>query len=292
MSKRIFLALLLVAALLTTSVVAFADPATDAPAQSEDKKDESEKDESEKDEGEKDEGEDEKCNHPGSYYVVSLVDSDEWHVLYCPVCAAANPGDEKAGYVGPDVPHEFEKKVIDATCTKGGKTVYTCKDCGYTRTEKKTAKLLHWFGEWSPVENGKHSAECKRKGCDHVSTTACETVEHNNVTLCPVCGEVSEGERMTLVEGATATASKLPMGEVVVRANESMMSVAFEYAGKMTQPTTEVTVTVPATAVEGKTLTVEAADGTETELETTTDGDEVSFTLDFADEKAVVICIK
>ena len=291
MSKRIFIALLLVVAMLTTSVVAFAEPVTDGKGNVEEEKDkeeEEEEDEDEEDDEKDDEGE---CKHENAYYVVSPSD-EECHVLYCPDCAEANPDDENAGYIGADEPHDYEKKVTDATCTKGGKTVYTCKDCGYSKTEKKTKKLLHWFGEWSPVENGKHTATCKREDCDHVSTTACETVEYNNVTICPVCGAVSEGDRMTMVEGATATASALPMGEVVVRANDSMMSVAFEYAGKMTQPTTEVTVTVPATAVEGKTLSIEAADGSETAIETTTDGDKVSFKLDFAGEKAVVISIK
>ena len=284
MSKRIFPALLLVVALLMTSVVALADDITGIENENPQPTEGAEAGE---DEGGDDE---EECNHPGSYYVVSPVNSD-WHVLYCPVCAAADPENPNAGYVSADEEHEFEKKVTEATCTEGGKTVYTCTVCGYTKTENKTKKLLHWFGEWSPVDGGKHSATCKREDCDHVSTATCETAEHNGVTLCPVCGAVSEGERMTMVEGATASASKLPQGEVVVRMGDDMMSVAFEYAGKLTQPTTEVTVTLPATAVEGKTLSIAGEDGTTSEIETTTEDDKVSFTLDFSEDKVVVIDI-
>ena len=62
------------------------------------------------------------------------------------------------------------KATTDATCTKDGAVVYTAtfadtdaadwaKD---TTDEVVIAKLGHWYGEWSPVADGTHTANCKR----------------------------------------------------------------------------------------------------------------------------------
>ena len=60
------------------------------------------------------------------------------------------------------------------------------------------------------------------------------------------------------------------------------MSVGFEYSGKLTQPTGEVKVTIPAALLEGYTLALLDADGAESDLPFAVEGEELSFTLSFA----------
>ena len=182
--------------------------------------------------------------------------------------------------------HEHNYKLAS---TKNGDKTYTCTLCGDSYTKKHT----HWYGEWSYADDGKHTAECKIDGCKHTGKVACETFEYTlndeTFTLCPVCGHMDDDTRLELVEEATATGEALPKGELVLRENGELMSVGFEYAGKLTQPTKPVTVTLPAEAVEGYTLSILNADGTETALETTADGESISFTLDFGEAKVVLI---
>ena len=189
--------------------------------------------------------------------------------------------------------HEYEKKTVKATCTEGGYTKYTCTKCGDSYKKNETEKLYHWFGEWTPNGNGGHTATCKRDDCGQSTNIGCETFEYalndTAFTVCPVCGEVENGTRLESVEEAAATSEKLPKGELVLRENDEIMSVGFEYAGRLTQPTKEVTVTLPAADVDGYTLSILNADGTETALETTADGENVSFTIDFGEAKVVLI---
>ena len=160
----------------------------------------------------------------------------------------------------------------------------------------KSGKHYHHFGEWTPNGNGTHLATCtsgSKKSCKNGTNIGCETFEAalNGAafTLCPVCGELENGTRLELVEDATATSEKLPKGELVLRENDEIMSAGFEYAGKLTQPTKPVTVTLPAEVVNGYALSILNADGTETALETTADGENVSFTIDFGGAKVVLI---
>ena len=202
--------------------------------------------------------------------------------------------EKKCAYCGYTVyEHTYEKKTVKATCTEGGYTKYTCTKCGDSYKKNKTEKLYHWFGEWTPNGNDSHSATCKREGCGQSTNIGCETFGYTlngvSCTLCPVCGENADGTRLELVEAATATSEKLPEGELVLRKNDEIMSVGFEYAGRLTQPTKPVTVTLPAADVEGYTLSVLNADGTETALETTVDGENAGFTLDFGEAKVVLI---
>src|SRR5699024_12410674 len=115
----------------------------------------------------------------------------------------------------------------------------------------------------------------------------------------PVCGEVSDGACLSLVEAAKAGAltETLPRGELVLRMGElangeTILSVGFEYSGELTQPTGEVKVTIPAALLEGYTLALLDADGAESDLPFTVEDEELSFTLDFTpveDEEPVPI---
>ena len=99
---------------------------------------------------------------------------------------------------------------------------------------------------------------------------------------------MSDGTVLALVEEATAEGAHLPQGELVVRLGEiangdTLLSVGFEYSGKLTQPKGEVKITLPAELLSGHTLSLLNADGTEAELPFTAEDETVAFTLDFAD---------
>lgn len=103
-----------------------------------------------------------------------------------------------------------------------------------------------------------------------------------------MCGALNGGARLTLVENVAAEAltEALPRGEVVLRmgeleSGETLMIVGFEYSGKLTQPTGEVKITLPAEILEGYALALLNADGTECPLPFTAEEDEAAFTLDF-----------
>ena len=149
-----------------------------------------------------------------------------------------------------------------------------------------------------------HTALCRRSGCEHTGTAACERFEWRLIpqdaenaagyafTFCPVCGEVDDGARLLLVEmvRAEALTEALPRGEVVLRMGElangeMILSVGFEYGGRLMLPTGQVEITLPAAMLDGYALMLLDADGVETALPHTLNGDEATFTLDFtADE--------
>ena len=193
------------------------------------------------------------------------------------------------------------------TCTEIGWDAYDiCQRCGYT-TFKELPALGHWYGEWTPNGDGTQIAACKR-GCGHKAAVKCAELEYAlpmgegeeayEFTLCPVCGQVSDGTRLALVEKVTAKAVTrwLPAGEAVLRLGtlengELVLIAGFEYAGQLTQPTGRIQFTLPAEHLEGFTLTVITPDGTETPMDYTTEKDEATFTLDFTDTKTPTILI-
>ena len=199
----------------------------------------------------------------------------------------------------PALGHDYQKTVVKPTCEKDGCTRYTCTRCQDTYTENSVKKLYHWFGEWAPNGDGTHSANCLRKGCKHMGKTDCQkfefiAAENESLIFCPVCGEVENGTRLEQIEKTMAVAEtgKLPAGELIARMNEAYLSLAFEYAGKITEPTGQVKITLPAELLAGKTLTRIALDGTETEVAFEIDGEEASFTLDFTEDEMPVILIR
>ena len=188
--------------------------------------------------------------------------------------------------------HDYTEKVVKPTCGKGGYTLHTCKNCNDSYKDHQTKTLLHWYGEWTSNGDGTHSATCKRKDCKHVSKTECAIVEFKQDeatrTLCPVCGNVSDGIHLALVEEVTAEGEHLPYGELVLRMGETangntLLSVCFEVSGKLTQPKGEVKITLPAELLNGVTLALLNADGTEIDLPYIVEGENAVFTLDFTD---------
>ena len=186
--------------------------------------------------------------------------------------------------------HDYTEKVVKPTCEKGGYTLHTCKKCNDSYKDHQTKTLLHWYGEWTSNGDGTHSAICKRKDCKHVGKTECAIVEFKQDeatrTLCPVCGNVSGGTHLALVEEVTAEGEHLPYGELVLRMGETangntLLSVCFEASGKLTRPKGEVKITMPAELLNGVTLALLNADDTEIDLPYIVEGENAVFTLDF-----------
>ena len=201
----------------------------------------------------------------------------------------------------PALEHDYTEKVVKPTCGKGGYTLHTCKKCNDSYKDHQTKTLLHWYGEWTSNGDGTHSATCKRKDCKHVSKTECAIVEFKQDeatrTLCPVCGNVSDGTHLALVEEVTAEGEHLPYGELVLRMGETangntLLSVCFEVSGKLTQPKGEVKITMPAELLNGGTLALLNADDTEIDLPYIVEGENAVFTLDFTDAEIPTALIR
>ena len=197
--------------------------------------------------------------------------------------------------------HDYTEKVVKPTCEKVGYTLHTCKNCNDSYKDHQTKTLLHWYGEWTSNGDGTHSATCKRKDCKHVGKNECAIVEFKQAeatrTLCPVCGNVSDGTHLALVEEVTAEGEHLPYGELVLRMGETangntLLSVCFEVSGKLTRPKGEVKITMPAELLNGVTLALLNADGTEIDLPYIVEGENAVFTLDFPDAELPTVLIR
>ena len=201
----------------------------------------------------------------------------------------------------PAAGHDYTEKVVKPTCGKGGYTLHTCKKCNDSYKDHQTKTLLHWYGEWTSNGDGTHSATCKRKDCKHVGKTECAIVEFKQDeatrTLCPVCGNVSDGTHLALVEEVKAEGEHLPYGELVLRMGETangntLLSVCFEVSGKLTRPKGEVKITLPAELLNGVTLALLNADDTEIDLPYIVEGENAVFTLDFTDAEIPTALIR
>ena len=197
--------------------------------------------------------------------------------------------------------HDYTEKVVKPTCEKGGYTLHTCKKCNDSYKDHQTKTLLHWYGEWTSNGDGTHSATCKRKDCKHVGKTECAIVEFKQDeatrTLCPVCGNVSDGTHLALVEEVKAEGEHLPYGEPVLRMGETangntLLNVCFEVSGKLTRPKGEVKITMPAELLNGVTLALLNADDTEIDLPYIVEGENAVFTLDFTDAEIPTALIR
>ena len=197
--------------------------------------------------------------------------------------------------------HDYTEKVVKPTCEKGGYTLHTCKKCNDSYKDHQTKTLLHWYGEWTSNGDGTHSAACKREDCKHVSKTECAIVEFKQDeatrTLCPVCGNVSGGTHLALVEKVKAEGEHLPYGELVLRMGETangntLLSVCFEVSGKLTRPKGEVKITLPAELLNGVTLALLNADDTEIDLPYIVEDENAVFTLNFTDAEIPTALIR
>ena len=195
--------------------------------------------------------------------------------------------------------HDYQAVTVEPTCETDGYTVFTCSRCKDSYTADPTDKLGHQFGAWSPNGTGAQSADCLRQGCAHTGSTDCRkftfrTAEGETLTFCPVCGQAENAAQLEKIEAATAWAlsGSLSAEDVTARTNGEYLSVAFETAGSLTQPTGRVRLALPAGLLEGKKLVRIAPDGTQTELPFEAKNGKLIFTLDFANSELPVMLFR
>ena len=199
----------------------------------------------------------------------------------------------------PALNHDYQAVTVEPTCETDGYTVFTCSRCKDSYTANPTDQLGHQFGAWSPNGTGSQSADCLRQGCAHTGSTDCRkftfrTAKGETLTFCPVCGQAENAAQLEKIEAATAWANSgsLSAEDVTARTNGEYLSVAFETAGSLTQPTGLVRLALPAGLLEGKTLVRIAPDGTQTEMPFETERGTIILTLDFANSALPVMLFR
>ncbi len=197
----------------------------------------------------------------------------------------------------PALNHDYQAVTVEPTCETDGYTIFTCSRCKDSYTADPTDQLGHQFGAWSPNGTGSQSADCLR--CAHTGSTDCRkftfrTAEGKALTFCPVCGQAENAAQLEMIEAATAWAASgsLSAEDVTARTNGEYLSVAFETAGSLTQPTGRVRLALPAGLLEGKKLVRIAPDGTQTEMPFETERGTIILTLDFANSALPVMLFR
>ena len=199
----------------------------------------------------------------------------------------------------PALNHDYQAVTVEPTCETDGYTIFTCSRCKDSYTADPTDQLGHKFGAWSPNGTGSQSADCLRDGCAHTGSTDCRkftfrTAEGETLTFCPVCGQAENAAQLEKIEAATAWANSgsLSAEDVTARTNGEYLSVAFETAGSLTQPTGRVRLALPAGLLEGKKLVRIAPDGTQAEMPFETERGKLIYTLDFANSELPVMLFR
>ena len=206
-------------------------------------------------------------------------------------CEKTNTLPEEGSALG----HDDHLEITPPRCGQKGYTTYTCIRCGRSYTADETPALHHIYGEWTPDGEQKSSALCARcnrkalAACDMLSFTmkaADESAEALPFSLCPVCGAITAGQRLSLIKEARAVQAH--SGVLTVRTGElvngaRVITVAAVRSGHPLQPVGPLTISLPAALANGCSLSLLSADGTETALACTVENDLISFTLDFAD---------
>ena len=248
-----------------------------------------------------------RCNHTTRTELPALNHDLEQHDAKAPTCTEigwdAYDTCSRCDYTTyaelPALNHDYQAVTVDPTCEADGYTVFTCSRCKDSYTADPTDKLGHQFGAWSPNGTGAQSADCLRQGCAHTGSTDCRkftfrTAEGETLTFCPVCGQAENAAQLEKIEAATAwpLSGSLSAEDVTARTNGEYLSVAFETAGSLTQPTGRVRLALPAGLLEGKKLVRIAPDGTQTELPFEAKNGRLIFTLDFANSELPVMLFR
>ena len=249
-----------------------------------------------------------RCNYTTTYQELPALNHDlEQHAAKAPTCTeigwnayeTCSRCDHTTYTELPALNHDYQAVTVAPTCEADGYTVFTCSRCKDSYTADPTDKLGHQFGAWSPNGTGSQSASCLRDGCAHTGSTDCRkftfrTAEGETLTFCPVCGQAENAAQLEMIEAATAWANSgsLSAEDVTARTNGEYLSVAFETAGSLTQPTGLVRLALPAGLLEGKTLVRIAPDGTQTEMPFETERGKLIYTLDFANSALPVMLFR
>ena len=249
-----------------------------------------------------------RCNYTTTYQELPALNHDlEQHAAKAPTCTEigwnAYETCSRCDYTTrtelPALNHDYQAVTVEPTCEADGYTIFTCSRCKDSYTADPTDQLGHQFGAWSPNGTGSQSADCLRQGCAHTGSTDCRkftfrTAEGKTLTFCPVCGQAENAAQLEKIEAATAWANSgsLSAEDVTARTNGEYLSVAFETAGSLTQPTGRVRLALPAGLLEGKTLVRIAPDGTQTEMPFETERGTIILTLDFANSELPVMLFR
>ena len=248
-----------------------------------------------------------RCDHTTYAELPALNHDLEQHAAKVPTCTEigwnAYETCSRCDYTTrtelPALNHDYQAVTVEPTCEADGYTVFTCSRCKDSYTADPTDQLGHQFGAWSPNGTGSQSADCLRDGCAHTGSTDCRkftfhTAEGETLIFCPVCGQAENAAQLEKIEAATAWANSgsLSAEDVTARTNGEYLSVAFETAGSLTQPTGRVRLALPAGLLEGKTLVRIAPDGTQTEMPFETERGTIIFTLDFANSALPVMLFR
>ena len=248
-----------------------------------------------------------RCDHTTYQEIPALKHDLEQHAAKAPTCTEkgwnAYETCSRCDYTTyaelPALNHDYQAVTVAPTCEADGYTVFTCSRCKDSYTADPTDQLGHQFGAWSPNGTGSQSADCLRQGCAHTGSTDCRkftfrTAEGETLTFCPVCGQAENAAQLEKIEAATAWAASgsLSAEDVTARTNGEYLSVAFETAGSLTQPTGLVRLALPAGLLEGKTLVRIAPDGTQTEMPFETERGTIILTLDFANSALPVMLFR
>ena len=247
------------------------------------------------------------CNYTTRTELPALNHDLEQHAAKAPTCTekgwnayeTCSRCDHTTYTELPALNHDYQAVTVEPTCETDGYTVFTCSRCKDSYTADPTDQLGHQFGAWSPNGTGSQSADCLRQGCAHTGSTDCRkftfrTAEGETLTFCPVCGQAENAAQLEKIEAATAWANSgsLSAEDVTARTNGEYLSVAFETAGSLTQPTGRVRLALPAGLLEGKKLVRIAPDGTQTELPFETERGTIILTLDFANSALPVMLFR
>ena len=247
------------------------------------------------------------CNYTTRKELPALNHDLEQHAAKAPTCTeigwnayeTCSRCDHTTYAELPALNHDYQAVTVEPTCETDGYTIFTCSRCKDSYTADPTDQLGHQFGAWSPNGTGAQSADCLRQGCAHTGSTDCRkftfrTAEGKALTFCPVCGQAENAAQLEKIEAATAWANSgsLSAEDVTARTNGEYLSVAFETAGSLTQPTGRVRLALPAGLLEGKTLVRIAPDGTQAELPFETERGTIILTLDFANSALPVMLFR
>ena len=172
----------------------------------------------------------------------------------------------------PATDHMYGKEVVEPTCTEPGYTKYTCAYCGDSYTTDEKPALGH---DWNTTSTGVDN-------CVNVSFRH----ENETITLCPICGVQNGTQRLNKVTLYTAHAKLVVLRGVLENGMEAM-TVAFYEPGissvtacqrcgavrdsfssgaSLPQAAENAHFTVDASLVDGYTVMLVQADGTETVL--------------------------
>ena len=247
-----------------------------------------------------------RCNYTTRKELPALNHDLVRHVAQAPTCTEKGWAYETCSRCDhttytelPALNHDYQAVTVEPTCETDGYTIFTCSRCKDSYTADPTDQLGHQFGAWSPNGTGSQSADCLRDGCAHTGSTDCRkftfrTAEGKTLTFCPVCGQAENAAQLEKIEAATAWANSgsLSAEDVTARTNGEYLSVAFETAGSLTQPTGRVRLALPAGLLEGKTLVRIAPDGTQAEMPFETERGKLIYTLDFANSELPVMLFR